>query len=127
MSSGLYRRYRVLWMPLEAAWSAPPASTTFCCDDMRLALDFACDQHASPFDCGDALVIYNPVFDEYGLIVHDGGASYVLINNCPWCAAKLPESQRDRWFDETEKHGDGADALPAIYLSEAWRLPPHRG
>jgi len=88
---------------------------------MRAALDFSCDQHADPFECADALMVYNEIFDEYGLPVHDGGASYVLIGNCPWCGARLPESQRDRWFDETETFGVDDENLPPKYLTRAWR------
>jgi hypothetical protein len=76
-----------------------------------------------PFACADALVVYNEVLDEYGLPVHDGGPSYVLISHCPWCGKSLPEGQRDRWFDETEALGLADDAsLPARYLTRAWRM-----
>jgi hypothetical protein len=89
---------------------------------MSAALAFDCDQHADPFECVDALVIYNEVFDEYGLPVHDGGPSYVLIRNCPWCGTKLPASQHDRWFEETEALGiTDEERLPAEYLSSLWR------
>lgn len=124
MSSGLFSGFRVLWMPFEVEWSNPRADETFCCAEMRHAITFSCYQHDSPFDCADALVIHNRVFDEYGLIVHDGGASYVLIKRCPWCGTTLPDSQRDRWFDETDQFGEGdGDALPERYLTDAWRKP----
>ena len=38
---------------------------------------------------------YNERFDEYGLIIHDGGSSALLIQFCPWCGTKLPESKRN--------------------------------
>jgi hypothetical protein len=85
---------------------------------MRAALAFA---WADPFECADAIVVYNEVFDEYGIPVHDGGASYVLIEHCPWCGEKLPESQRDRWFDATEALGVDHEALPPKFLTGAWR------
>ena len=119
MSQALFRGRRVLWLPFAAGWSKPEADRARCCEAMRTALDFSCDQHEEPFECADALMIYNPVFDEYGIPVHDGGASYVLISHCPWCGGRLPESQRDRWFDETAAFGDGE--LPEEYLSDAWR------
>jgi hypothetical protein len=56
--------------------------------------------------------------------VHDGGASYLLISHCPFCGARLPESQRDRWFDETEQliGEDGDEAsLPERYRRGDWR------
>ena len=124
MSNTQVPERRVLWMPLDVAWRAPSPDAQFCCRAMSSALEFGCDQHADPFDCGDALVVYNEVFDEYGLIVHDGGASYVLIAHCPWCGSKLPESQRDRWFDETDAIIERSEAVPARFHSIAWRTPP---
>jgi hypothetical protein len=33
----------------------------------------------------------------------------------------LPESQRDRWFDESEALGVEDDSLPAKFLTREWR------
>ncbi|WP_424956039.1 DUF6980 family protein [Hyphomicrobium sp. 1Nfss2.1] len=30
-------------------------------------LSFVCDQHAEPFRCADVLIVYNEIFDEYGI------------------------------------------------------------
>ncbi len=65
-----------------------------CCERMEAALRFECTAHADAFECPDSLVYYSGRSDEYGLIVHDGGTSYIVIGYCPWCGAKLPESQR---------------------------------
>ena len=92
---------------------------------MKAALAFSCDQHTDPFECADAPMIYNEPFDEYGLIVHDGSGSYVLIQNCPWCGTSLPPSQRDRWFDVIEAQmldANGADTIPKRFLTSEWRL-----
>lgn len=35
---------------------------------------------------------YLPASKEYGLIVHDGGTSYVAIRFCPWCGVRLSYS-----------------------------------
>jgi hypothetical protein len=96
-----------------------------CCDDMRRNLDFHCEQHESPFECPDALIYYSDKFDEYGIIVHDGGPSYVEIRHCPWCGTRLPQSQRDRYFDELQALGlDPVNSeLPERYQSAAWRKP----
>jgi hypothetical protein len=55
-----------------------------CCEMMRRQLDWSCDQHSDPFACPDALI---GLFEDgrTGIIVHDGGASMVLISHCPWC------------------------------------------
>lgn len=68
----------------------------YCCDTMTLQLTHRCDQHPDPFDCADNLIFYSAQLDEYGIIIHDGGSSYSVIQYCPWCGVKLPESKRER-------------------------------
>ena len=90
---------------------------------MRRQLDFSCELHASPFDCPDALVAYSETFNEYGVIVHDGGGSYVTIGFCPWCGTKLPESLRERWFSELEAQGfddPNVQDIPEKYKTDEW-------
>ena len=93
-----------------------------CCDSMTSRVAHQCDQHEDPFDCPDSLICYVDRFDEYGIIIHDGGSSYVLIHYCPWCGAKLPESKRVAWFSELEGLGlePGSDNLPEKYQTDAW-------
>ncbi|MEU6239707.1 hypothetical protein [Streptomyces sp. NPDC047024] len=70
--------------------------TNHCCEAMNRHVNVRCDQHEDdPFGCPDALVGFSAKFQEYGLIVHDGGASSITIDFCPWCGQRLPESQRD--------------------------------
>jgi hypothetical protein len=66
--------------------------------------------------------MYIPKFDEYGIIVHDGGTSMVRIQFCPWCGTRLPESKRDRWFDELKRRGidPRGEQVPAEYQTDAW-------
>ena len=90
---------------------------------MRNQAEFSCEQHASPYDCPDALVSYSPKFNEYGLIVHDGGSSSVRISHCPWCGCRLPESLRERWFEELEELGFDdplVQDIPQKYTTDAW-------
>jgi hypothetical protein len=90
---------------------------------MSRQVSVACAHHASPYDCPDTLVYYSPKFDEYGLIVHDGGSSHIQIHYCPWCGTKLPESKIDRWFDELERMGfddPTEEKIPERYQSDAW-------
>jgi hypothetical protein len=74
------------------------------------------------FDNVDAPIIYCEKFDEYGLKIIDGGTSSILIDFCPWCGQKLPDSKREKWFDEIE--GLGIDPwngeIPKKYLSNEW-------
>lgn len=127
MSQLLYPARRMLWMdPGGSTGSFAGHGVNHCCDDMTKALTNTCEDHRDDaFECADMLVAYSPAFDEYGLIVHDGGASSVIIGHCPWCGSKLPESQRDRWFDELEALGFDdplAGDIPGEYRSAAWRL-----
>ena len=80
------------------------------------------NEKESPFDSDD-LVYYSNCFDEYGIIIHDLGSSYVKIEYCPWCGRKLPDSKRDLWFDILEKQGieNPLDSIiPEEFKSDAW-------
>jgi hypothetical protein len=118
---------RRLWME----WFGGPVSFAHplgahCCAAMDAALAIACPDHVEdPFACGDMVLCYSPLFDEYGLIVHDGGQSYILIERCPWCGAFLPEGRRDDWFDALEAMGidspfDPGAEVPERYRSHLW-------
>jgi hypothetical protein len=58
---------------------------------MRRNAERVCDQHPDRFDCPDCLIHYSPRTRMYGLIVHDGGSSFVVIRFCPWCGNRLPD------------------------------------
>jgi Domain of unknown function (DUF6980) len=89
---------------------------------MRAEVVRNCGEGHNRFRCPDSLIAYIPKYDEYGIIVHDGGSSIVEISFCPWCGARLPESKRDRWFDELEKRGVNptSDPIPPEFESDAW-------
>ena len=94
-----------------------------CCNQMTQQLNSKCEQHSNEFECPDVLVNYNPKFDEYGLIIHDGGASTMEMFYCPWCGSKLPESKRDLWFDVLEGLGfdnPSEQSIPDEFMSSAW-------
>ena len=73
-----------------------------CCEDMRRHVEWVCDQHPDRSDCPDCLMDYNPRFQEYGLMIHDGGSSVLLIHFCPWCGSRLPVSIRDKVLGNDE-------------------------
>lgn len=60
-----------------------------CCKDMEYYVDLKCDIHSDPFDCPDNIVVYNEMTNVYGIIIHDGGQSFIQITYCPWCGNKL--------------------------------------
>jgi uncharacterized protein DUF6980 len=67
-------------------------------------------------------IAFTPKFREYGLQIQDGGSSSLVLHYCPWCAAKLPESLRDRWFDELyaldiDPH---EDEVPSEFTDSRW-------
>ena len=94
-----------------------------CCAAMTNALYFQCSDHKDKFECPDTLISYNEKFDEYGLIIHDGGESASTIRYCPYCGQQLPESKRVLWFETLE--GMGFDdpveqEIPPEFHSGAW-------
>ncbi|SHN35013.1 hypothetical protein SAMN05443668_105336 [Cryptosporangium aurantiacum] len=90
---------------------------------MAEQLAWECDQHDDPFECSDALIDYDLRFDEYGLIVHNGGRSVLLIQFCPWCGTRLPDSCRERWFDALEQRGiePWSAEMPVEFEDDRWR------
>jgi hypothetical protein len=77
-------------------------SNEHCCSEMEERLEFECSHHKNPFECPDNLVSYSADLNEYGLIIHDGGSSSILIKYCPWCGARLPESKRGEFSTKEE-------------------------
>jgi Domain of unknown function (DUF6980) len=123
MSKSLYPDRRVPRLPLGYDLQAPATATRHCCRETSAALVFDCEVHTDPFDCPDTANVFHELFGEYGLPIGDGGPSYLLISNCPFCGAKLPGSGRDAWFDVIE--ADGLDDvvfedLPERYRTSAW-------
>jgi len=53
------------------------------------ALNFKCPDHNDRFGCPDCLIHYVEEIREYGIIVHDGGTSFIVIQFCPWCGNRL--------------------------------------
>jgi len=71
---------------------------------------------------GEVAIRFVKKFREYGILILDGGSSKLRISFCPWCGKKLPESLRDRWFDEMDALGldPDADDLPEKFTDERW-------
>lgn len=69
------------------------------------------------------IIQYSDRFDEYGIVIHDGGNSSIIINYCPWCGKELPKSKRDEWFDTLEKLGfinPLEEDIPIEFKSNLW-------
>lgn len=100
---------------------------THCCEMMTSNVNYRCDNHPDPFDCADNIISYTEAFQEYGIIIHDGGTSVIEITFCPWCGTRLPESRRDEILEILdsleEKLGDGGmHLLGWLYLPRAKTL-----
>ncbi|WP_243578462.1 DUF6980 family protein [Shewanella xiamenensis] len=92
-----------------------------CCEQMKSFINNKCDHHVE--ECAVHLINYSDKFDEYGLIIHDGGTSSITINFCPWCGSRLPTSRREQWFDELGKLGYSEpfeQDIPEKYKSSDW-------
>lgn len=69
-------------------------------------------------------ILYVPRFNEYGIPCEEDGVSMIMINYCPWCGRKLPNSLRDKWFDEVLSLGFENplfdENIPIAYKTAAW-------
>ncbi|MDC3416310.1 DUF6980 family protein [Aquibacillus salsiterrae] len=94
-----------------------------CCETMTRQVNYECDEHPNPYDCPEKLIHYDERFDEYGIIIHDGGESSVTIFYCPWCGSKLPDSKRELWFDVLDDLGFDnplEQEIPTQYKTGKW-------
>ncbi len=102
-----------------------------CCEDMQSHVynsvyGMTMDPRLSETE--DKMIIYSPEICEYGLSIFDGEGgtanSYIKINYCPWCGAKLPGSKRDEWFAKLRKLGyepfEQYDEIPEEFKTSAW-------
>lgn len=99
-----------------------------CCKDMEdnlyyTNIDDICDDTKTD-DC--KVVYFSARFREYGLPVKDCegiASSYILVEYCPWCGKKLPNSKRDEWFEKLEELGYDSpfeQEVPIEFQSENW-------
>jgi hypothetical protein len=55
--------------------------------------NFKCPEHLDVFACPDTIIYFKSRPTTYGLIVHDGGSSFIEIEFCPWCGSFLGQGQ----------------------------------
>jgi len=89
-------------------------------------IQFCCDRMESAIRDPDIPIIYTGKFNEYGVQILDGGTSSLLLEFCPFCGQKLPQSLRDSWFDELERRGiDPIEGnIPAECTDNRWYTKP---
>lgn len=78
----------------------------FCCEE----LEYYTTETDEGFKDTSKLIYHDKKFDEFGIIIHDGGESYVEITHYPWSGDKLSNSKRLKWFEE----------LPQEFKSDEW-------
>lgn len=81
-----------------------------------------CDAMAGHLAGGDVPIVYSPRFREYGLRIMDGGSSKQLIDFCPWCGRRLPETLREEWFERLARLGiePHDPRIPEEMKTDAW-------
>jgi hypothetical protein len=66
---------------------------TYCCKALWEQAHRQCGDHPDPSDCPDVLIAAPENGAEFGIRIHDGGSSFVVIRYCPWCGAQLPRRE----------------------------------
>jgi hypothetical protein len=62
---------------------------SFCCEKMADKIEESVNPNGE-IKHEDVDVVINKSLDGvYGIPIHDGGTSFIEINNCPWCGARL--------------------------------------
>lgn len=56
---------------------------------MRAEFKKKCKTHVDRMECPDMLLEYARSLERFGIIVHDGGSSMIIIKYCPWCGTLL--------------------------------------
>lgn len=118
-------RERADWTIARAVVQRGFRIADFPCVHVAHEVTHQCELHADLSECPDVLVLYAARFDEYHL--RDGDGARRVIYFCPWCAAPLPESKRDRWFAELDSLGFDdplTQDIPAEFRSNAWFRSP---
>jgi hypothetical protein len=92
-----------------------------CCPTMTEQANLRCEEHPIGLKCPNLFVYYSPAFREYGVVNHSEH-EIGIIDFCPWCAARLPMTLRDRGFEELSAIGidPWVDEVPEEFLSSAW-------
>jgi hypothetical protein len=94
-----------------------------CCSIMREQMELCRNSQPNPLDSPDVFLVYVPTLDEYGIPVRDGTRTIRLIQFCPWCGTRLPESKRERWLRELKAIGIEDPLSPDVpeeFKSDEW-------
>lgn len=90
------------------------------CVHMARYATFACDRHPHLHDCPDAIIVYQPRFDQYAINAPEPAVTPIRF--CPWCGVGLPDRSED-WLRELERLGFDdpfGQSIPERYRTDAW-------
>jgi hypothetical protein len=62
---------------------------SFCCEKMADKVEASINQNGETKHEDVDIVMNRSRDGVYGIPIHDGGTSFIEINNCPWCGARL--------------------------------------
>lgn len=94
-----------------------------CCQEMTEQVNSVWPNAESPLlGSTDQRVYWSAVFDEYGLVCQPS-PEVLVIQFCPFCGAKLPQSRRAAWFARLETTGwrSWGDPIPDGLLVHDWK------
>lgn len=82
---GMKTRIGVIMFSKDYSYDPVPLT---CCKMMADQFKpFTCGIHKDKWSCPDVIITEkNKVF---GIIIHDGGPSFIKIKHCPWCGQNL--------------------------------------
>ncbi|MFN8523152.1 MAG: hypothetical protein U0821_08605 [Chloroflexota bacterium] len=58
-----------------------------------------CERMLQAISSEDDIIRYSDRYRRYGIVIHDGTESVLVIQYCPFCGSRLPEPLDDKWFD----------------------------
>jgi hypothetical protein len=81
----------------------------------------ACEQMRTLLEDAETALAYDPRYREYSIAYTDS-ASVQLIDYCPFCGVRLPDSLRDEYFARLDELGiePFSDDVPPEMRDDRW-------
>jgi hypothetical protein len=92
-----------------------PNSAQYCCEDLKYAVDGGC------FHGWPAVILYQPEYRSYGLVVDGNHDDQFIFEYCPFCGKKLPKNLTDEHFDAIrDENGKPLEPIPEEFQTDEW-------